>query len=888
MTASRRRVGRLEGQRLAEHEAPGKVHNVPAHHVQDHASALDASLGPDFAPSSLSRLAAGGGSVREVMALQRLAGNRAVSRMLAGPAGKAVSESAGRGSSNDWLGAPSLRDADAGGSATILQFTQSAARVSRRSDQLTAAADVTTADAHEDAHPHAIQRHSSWEHKLLGDADPKKLSEIGTWQNLIDQTALKGRLGSRTREKESAQETIKLTTPNGEVDHVVNKGTVMHTLAQEMQRVKAWQDAPPAGTGTGDPFKAVGNDPTYDVLLVKLPAADPAKSLVITYGEMNTLADFYGDLETMKTANPKQREQIVQSVRKETFLRLQEIYTKLKKSLTSTEKQNADVIGAEALYKTGKLGSAKFAGAAAPDFISGVKGQADLLAGDKPLIGQGTGAAGATNKYGVTLARNACHFVPESWHAWALYHDAALTAAHEAFTLRQDAKQLSVMGDSKSAADKKAAEASEKANEAILNNGFGDHYLQDSYAAGHMINKTQIMQWYVEFIDKSAEWDYFKDKNWRKVQQMAYRQPGLADAMQYDKAKVQGATGVGVTAATPRNPQSVENMDGTWEQRFDALGLQVPASLSTPGSPERKLVEWWQLLAGAGGERERNGSQLTATGPLSKGGLQAALKNLILDGVVRTDESVETRGSYMASGAAMANARFTRFDESTFILRDDYVPEKKKLAAFKAALAKSKGSAASPGKAAVAGDDSDYQKMAKSVSYGDYFEFMNSGFIQKATNALHDTYCQGGLDVLSGDGAQVFKLYGDDAMFSSASAKGVEHSAMTANMSRDSITSVINTGAEGAKTTSAIVGRLPARVQYKVSSDDGEVITTVTQDIAAWHNSTERGALKDTCMTDVFPKMSGKFMQKFVPGAFGSELGKVFSKDQAVHGADAF
>ncbi|MEO6398920.1 MAG: hypothetical protein ABIP13_10675, partial [Tepidiformaceae bacterium] len=38
------------------------------------------------------------------------------------------------------------------------------------------------------AHTNTIHRHSSWEHKLLGDADPKKLSMIGTWQDLISQT----------------------------------------------------------------------------------------------------------------------------------------------------------------------------------------------------------------------------------------------------------------------------------------------------------------------------------------------------------------------------------------------------------------------------------------------------------------------------------------------------------------------------------------------------------------------------------------------------------------------------------------------------------------------------------------------------------------------------
>jgi hypothetical protein len=30
--------------------------------------------------------------------------------------------------------------------------------------------------------------------------------------------------------------------------------------------------------------------------------------------------------------------------------------------------------------------------------------------------------------------------------------------------------------------------------------GFADHFLQDSYAAGHLVNKTLVMQWYVEWL----------------------------------------------------------------------------------------------------------------------------------------------------------------------------------------------------------------------------------------------------------------------------------------------------------------------------------------------------------------------------------------------------
>ena len=81
-----------------------------------------------------------------------------------------------------------------------------------------------------------------------------------------------------------------------------------------------------------------------------------------------------------------------------------------------------------------------------------------------------------------------------------------------------------------------------------------------------MINKTQVMQWYVEYIDKNAEWDYFKDKNWRKVQQMAYRQGGLADPGQYDKSGSRAPPPMGVQANAPRNTQLVEHPDrDDWE-----------------------------------------------------------------------------------------------------------------------------------------------------------------------------------------------------------------------------------------------------------------------------------------------------------------------------------
>jgi hypothetical protein len=51
--------------------------------------------------------------------------------------------------------------------------------------------------------------------------------------------------------------------------------------------------------------------------------------------------------------------------------------------------------------------------------------------------------------------------------------------------------------------------ADEHLRQAWLNNGYGDHFLQDSFAAGHLINKTLVMQWFVDYVNGLASkwWD---------------------------------------------------------------------------------------------------------------------------------------------------------------------------------------------------------------------------------------------------------------------------------------------------------------------------------------------------------------------------------------------
>jgi hypothetical protein len=697
-----------------------------------------------------------------------------------------------------------------------------------------------------------LQRHSSWEHQLLGDAKPDDLAKIGTWQNLIAQTTRQG--FTRQPRQASASVTIDLGGAVGQV--AVTKGNVMHILAQHLQLLSDWQSNPPTQDSRGQA------DPKYQTVLVSVPGGKTDGSpLVITYGEMNTLADYYGNVEVMRNADKAKRFMVVQSVRQETFFRLKDIYEKLKVSLTSTEKRDKDV--KSSLRMTGKnklfnqkLGY-KFTGAMTPDYISGKAGQVDLL--------KFGGAGGTkTNEYAATLGRNACHFVPESWHAWSSYHQKARDIATEAARCTSEANRLRVKNPKKAA--RFDAEAGERINDALITNGFGDHYLQDSYASGHMINKTQIMQWFVQWLDKH-DWkaDFATDENWRRVQAIAYKQPGLADAMQYDQSKIEGAA-AGQTTNRAKNPQAVEDIQGGWKTRFDALGLTVPGSLSNPGSDTRKLVEWWQAGAARSGVLDQTGAALNAHQVIQpKSQLIKVLDTLIKDAVITpTDiDSAYTGRKLMSGSFTLDHLPWHVIGAMTFQLRKEYVPHDMKR--FRAEQKKS-----------AAGDDSGYQKMAAAVTYADFFEFLNHGYVQKATNALHDNFCKKGLDVETGDGQKPFRVYGDDSMFKSNSAAGVQHSGETAHMSRDAILSIIQ-GQNPAQSTADILQRLPSKVK-----PDGAAAYV---DIQVWHDPKAKDQLRNYCEEKVFPDMG--VLDKAV-GIFG-DLSKFISKDYAPpHGAEAF
>jgi hypothetical protein len=504
------------------------------------------------------------------------------------------------------------------------------------------------------------------------------------------------------------------------------------------------------------------------------------------------------------------------------------------------------------------------------------------------------GETDETSAYGATLARNACHFAPESWHSWTSYHEKGRAAALESWSLKKQAeaaqlkelanpqgpqaakKSLSwwerMLGKKQETPQKESEvlfqKADTKANEALLNNGFGDHYLQDSYAAGHLINKTQIMQFFVQYLDKNPDkWTYTTDSTWRQMQNMAYGQGDMTSGDQYDKTKVGSRKINKVEVSTAKNPQLVENTkemnnpDFGWEQRFEMLGLKTPPSV-TAGSPALKLMLFLQ---------EKSGYLSTWTyaelaGKMDKIGLtdaelRKAISDLFVDHVLFVTDADRYSQAKVHGGATGKLG-----SEAKIELRKEYIvsvtgDNSKK---FKAAAA-----------SARKGNMKGYNKMMQATVYKDYVKFMRDSFLQKSTNKLHDHFCEKGLDVQDAKGTGVMHIYGDSHMLDKGAGKGVKESAETSNMSRDSILDIVKDGVEKpAQSTQEILKRLPAQVTLP---------GTGAISLADWHN---KGKLQAFCESDIFPQLDT--YQELAAGTLGSGgLGKI-TKDEDIHSGEAF
>jgi hypothetical protein len=736
-----------------------------------------------------------------------------------------------------------------------------------------------------------IRRHASWEHKMLGDVDPATLEVIALGRDVAAEL---------TASRAASRPARTLTTEDGTP---IGLDTVLHTIDQEIRRLQHFAANPPQGSVAEAtrslvewdtnarkdevPEDAVGRDQRlqeiddnqWDVRLVQLRLSD-GSSFLVTYGELNTLADFYGSAEEIAQTPAANFRGIVAGVREESirkFMRLRNELTVGGAKPYDPDAEAHDVPGA-----IGNKGTLNGAGAAGLLLTADQFGELKLMG----KLSQRRGLLGKVDEsraliggreetsYTAGLGRNACHFAPHSWHAWAAAHERAVALALEAWRCNQQVRQLEqsiaalqqyrregtdrALAWNAQQAQRLRAEADEKLNAALVENAFGDHFLQDSYAAGHLINKTLIMQWFAKWLDANPrKRDYTAADDWRQVQQMAYAQDGLAGRDLYDRDRV--------GQRRSNDPQSVENIGGDdWTVRFDALGLEIPGVLRDPTTDAFKVFTWWQAQAMNGKLLKADWKDLQrANAPVRGRALQDALMRLIDDGVVHYDN---WSASDRRRGAAEIGLENLLYAKSLRIKRE-YVPKKSNAAAFTRAV-----------QAAGAGQVDEYQKMAKAVSYADYHRFLNHGYLQLASNVLHDHFCKHGLRVATEQGDEPYVIYGDNAMLGRESSKMVKYSAQTSRMSRDSIYELATTGTT-AHTTAVIAKRFPAYCRPAGAS--------ANISLADWHRP--GGSLETFCTTRIFPDEVAPLFSKSTVAASDTLATKI-SKDAttAIHQGEAF
>ena len=251
----------------------------------------------------------------------------------------------------------------------------------------------------------------------------------------------------------------------------------------------------------------------------------PGSGLVVTLGELNVLPDYLAHPAEIETAPEAFLLPLIQSIR----------------SLNITELRRSAGSGLRPGPRPRLRGSLKY------PRLRGLAEIGEVLEVD--ALGRRCGFA-PWKLYSSAVGRNAGHFAPFSWYRWRSFH----LMARELI-----ARSLAVAGDDREKLRTRAR----------IYAGYADHFLQDSYAAGHLVNKTLVMQWYVEWLADARVPCLDRHVLARMT---TSRQPFLHGPDHYDR--VAGGPGApdGASSRPPWDPQSVVEAP-TLEARIEASGV---------------------------------------------------------------------------------------------------------------------------------------------------------------------------------------------------------------------------------------------------------------------------------------------------------------------------
>ena len=275
----------------------------------------------------------------------------------------------------------------------------------------------------------------------------------------------------------------------------------------------------------------------------------PGSGLVVTLGELNVLPDYLGHPREIEKAPVEFVEPLIQSVRSWSVAELSR-------------------------SAGGRSRRRRLPGALAYPLLGSLAERAEVPAVD--ALGQRCGFAPA-KRYSSVLARNAAHFAPFSWYRWHSFHLAA--------------RALIERSEAADATDREILR-----NRARIMAGYADHFLQDSFAAGHLINKTLMMQWYIEWLGESGV--SYPDRDTLAAMTVA-RQPLLHGARHYDRRRArasQAAAGrMGAVPEPPYDPQDMADA-GTLEAGAATSAASIVASGLIAGSDREKRAAYSAYL----------------------------------------------------------------------------------------------------------------------------------------------------------------------------------------------------------------------------------------------------------------------------------------------------
>src|SRR5579859_4875916 len=250
----------------------------------------------------------------------------------------------------------------------------------------------------------------------------------------------------------------------------------------------------------------------------------PSSGLLLTYGELNALPDYISNPSAVDTIPKNILLPLLQFIRQEGFIQLNNLLGRT----VSDSFQFAPYTPWQS----------------APSILN-------KLLESKTLddMTQGLGIKGVDHYSGL-LARNACHFAPFSWYRWQssylIARDLA-TRAHNT-TDSNEQKRLTY--------------------QAWVYHGYADHFLQDSFAAGHLVNKTLIMQWFIEWaagqsLVPVADWDIVKNMT-------TFLQPVLGGRQLYNSSY----------GGKSNDPQTSEDQPGYMQCLLNTGLLPAPGDLN--------------------------------------------------------------------------------------------------------------------------------------------------------------------------------------------------------------------------------------------------------------------------------------------------------------------